>query len=125
MPATTKADSVSADILRKIVRGDLKTGALLPKAEMLAVDYGVNRSVVREALKSLEVQNLVQPRRRRGTEVLDPATSLSARRLISVIASSIPSAGRYGRWWAIASTTSATATIRAGSEISSPRKPLG
>jgi len=75
---TTKADSVSADILRKIVRGDLETGALLPKAEDLAEDYGVNRGVVREALKSLEVQHLVQPRRRRGTEILDPGTSLSA-----------------------------------------------
>ncbi|MDP6942890.1 MAG: GntR family transcriptional regulator [Myxococcota bacterium] len=78
MTVTTKADSVSADILRKIVRGDLETGALLPKAEALAEDYGVNRSVVREAIKSLEVQNLVQPRKRRGTEVLDPATSFSA-----------------------------------------------
>ena len=78
MPVTTKADSVSADILRKIVRGDLAEGALLPKAEDLAEDYGVNRSVVREAIKSLEVQNLVQPRKRRGTEVLDPATSFSA-----------------------------------------------
>ncbi len=78
MPATTKADTVSADILRKIVRGDLETGALLPKAEVLAEDYGVNRGVVREAIKSLEVQNLVQPRKRRGTEVLDPATSFSA-----------------------------------------------
>ena len=78
MPVTTKADSVSADILRKIVSGELATGALLPKAEVLADDYGVNRGVVREALKSLEVQNLVRPRKRRGTEVLDPATSFSA-----------------------------------------------
>jgi DNA-binding FadR family transcriptional regulator len=77
VPTMTKADRVSADILRKIVRGDLVTGALLPKAEVLAEDYGVNRGVVREALKSLEVQNLVQPRKRRGTEVLDPASSFS------------------------------------------------
>ena len=77
MPVTTKADSVSEDILRKIVRGDLAAGALLPKAEVLAEDYGVNRGVVREALKSLEVQNLVQPRKRRGTEVLEPAHSFS------------------------------------------------
>ena len=77
VPATTKADTVSADILRKIVRGELATGALLPKAEVLADDYGVNRGVVREALKSLEVQNLVKPRKRRGTEVLDPSSSFS------------------------------------------------
>lgn len=77
MAMTTKADTVSVDILRRIVRGELATGALLPKAEVLAEDYGVNRGVVREALKSLEVQNLVQPRKRRGTEVLDPAHSFS------------------------------------------------
>ena len=77
MPTTTKADTVSADILRKIVRGELAAGALLPKAEVLAEGYGVNRGVVREALKSLEVHNLVRPRKRRGTEVLDPALSFS------------------------------------------------
>jgi DNA-binding FadR family transcriptional regulator len=77
VPTMTKADAVSADILRKIVRGDLVTGTLLPKAEVLAEDYGVNRGVVREALKSLQVQSLVQPRKRRGTEVLDPASSFS------------------------------------------------
>ena len=77
MAATTKADAVSADILRRIVHGELEAGALLPKAEVLAEDYGVNRGVVREALKSLETQRLVKPRKRRGTEVLDPSSSFS------------------------------------------------
>jgi DNA-binding FadR family transcriptional regulator len=77
MRGERKADRVADDLLRRIVRGELEVGVLLPKEDELASRYDVNRSVVREAIKLLEVHRLVRPVRRRGTEVLDPKASLS------------------------------------------------
>lgn len=75
--AERKADVVSRDLLEQIVRGDLAVGSLLPREAELAAAYGVNRSVVREAIKLLEVHRLVRPTRRLGTVVLDPMASLT------------------------------------------------
>jgi DNA-binding FadR family transcriptional regulator len=75
--ATRKADLVADDLMRRIVRGEVPVGSLLPRENELAERYGVNRGVIREAIKLLEVHRLVRPQRRRGTEVLDPITSLS------------------------------------------------
>lgn len=72
-----KADIVAQDLLSRIVTGDLEVGSLLPKEGELAEEYAVNRSVIREAVKLLEVHRLVRPVRRRGTEVLSPVASLS------------------------------------------------
>ncbi len=72
-----KADLVADDVMRRIARGELPVGSTLPKEDELASHYGVNRSVIREAVKLLEVHLLVRPVRRRGTEVLDPMRSLS------------------------------------------------
>jgi DNA-binding FadR family transcriptional regulator len=72
-----KADKVAEDILRRIVAGDLEVGSLLPKEAVLAESFGVNRSVVREAVKQLEAHRLVQPIKRRGTVVLNPLQSSS------------------------------------------------
>ena len=74
---TRKADRVAQDLLRRIVGGEVAVGELLPKEAELAERYEVNRSVVREAIKLLEVHRLVRPIRRRGTEVLDPVASMS------------------------------------------------
>ncbi|UJR78660.1 FadR/GntR family transcriptional regulator [Sandaracinus amylolyticus] len=75
--ATRKADLVAHDLLQRVVSGDIAVGSLLPREDELATRYDVNRSVVREAIKLLEVHRLVEPTRRRGTEVLDPLRSLS------------------------------------------------
>jgi DNA-binding FadR family transcriptional regulator len=64
-------------LLSRIVTGELEVGGLLPKEAELADHYRVNRSVIREAVKLLEVHQLVRPVRRRGTEVLDPVASPS------------------------------------------------
>jgi len=76
-PVERKADRVAADLMRRIVAGELRAGSLLPKESELAEAFGVNRSVVREAVKQLEVHRLVRPIKRRGTEVLDPLRSPS------------------------------------------------
>jgi len=72
-----KADEVSRELLARIVGGELEPDSLLPKEEELEAEFGVARSVVREAVKILEVHKLVRPVRRRGTVVLDPRASLS------------------------------------------------
>ncbi|MBK7396939.1 MAG: FadR family transcriptional regulator [Myxococcales bacterium] len=77
IPDPRKADVVARDLLDQISHGVLAVGAILPKEDELATRYAVNRSVVREAIKLLEVHKLVQPVRRRGTVVLDPNASLS------------------------------------------------
>jgi GntR family transcriptional repressor for pyruvate dehydrogenase complex len=92
--STRKADRVAEDLLRRIVIGDLEIGALLPKEAELAAHYDVNRSVVREAIKLLEVHRLVRPVRRRGTEVLDPLRSMSPEVLRAMIS---PTPGRVDR----------------------------
>ncbi|MCZ7680597.1 MAG: GntR family transcriptional regulator [Sandaracinaceae bacterium] len=92
--ADRKADLVARDLLRRIVAGELPVGSLLPKEAELAERYDVNRSVVREAIKLLEVHMLVRPVRRRGTEVLDPMASMSPEVLRAMIA---PSPGRVDR----------------------------
>jgi DNA-binding FadR family transcriptional regulator len=75
--AARKADVVARDLLERVVSGELPVGSILPREAELATRYGVNRSVVREAVKLLEVHRLVLPTRRRGTEVLEPLRSLS------------------------------------------------
>lgn len=93
-PTDRKADRVAQDLLRRIVSGALEVGSVLPKEAELAETYGVNRSVIREAIKLLEVHRLVRPVRRRGTEVLDPMASMSPEVLRAMLA---PSPGRVDR----------------------------
>jgi GntR family transcriptional repressor for pyruvate dehydrogenase complex len=82
-----KADHVANDLLDRIVRGELEVGSLLPKEAELATRYEVNRSVVREAVKLLEVHRLLRPKRRVGTEVLDPLASMSPEVLRAMLVS--------------------------------------
>lgn len=72
-----KADVVARALMGRIVGGTYAVGAVLPREEDLAREHGASRSVIREAIKLLEVHRLVRPVRRRGTEVLDPMRSLS------------------------------------------------
>lgn len=67
---------------------------MLPKEDELAEAYGVNRGVVREAVKLLEVHRLVRPVRRRGTEVLEPLRSMSPEVLAAML---VPSPGKVDR----------------------------
>ena len=93
-PPARKADVIADDLLRRIVRGEHAVGSVLPKEAELAAHYAVNRSVVRDAIKLLEVHRLVRPVRRRGTEVLDPYTSLSPEVLRAML---VPAPGEVDR----------------------------
>jgi DNA-binding FadR family transcriptional regulator len=72
-----KADVVARALLDRIVHKHIAVGAVLPTESEIATEFDVNRSVVREAIKLLEVHRLVRPVRRRGTVVLDPLASMS------------------------------------------------
>jgi DNA-binding FadR family transcriptional regulator len=86
MLAPRKADEVAQDLLDRIVSGEIPPGAVLPREADLAERYKVNRSVVREANKLLEVHRLVRPTRRRGTVVLDPLRSVTPAVLRAMLA---------------------------------------
>lgn len=89
--AERKADVVARDLLARIVAGEHPVGSLLPREAELAAAYGVNRSVVREAVKLLEVHRLVRPTRRLGTVVTDPMASLTPEVLHAMLVSQSPS----------------------------------
>ena len=60
---------VAAQIQRLIAEGRLKPGDKLPPERELAEIFGVSRSSVRDAIRVLEVQGLVEPRHGDGTLV--------------------------------------------------------
>lgn len=94
LPAMRKADVVADDLLGGIVSGRIAVGSTLATEDQLAAAYSVNRSVVREAIKLLEVHGLVRPVRRRGTRVLDPMASISPKVLQCMLQ---PAGGRIDR----------------------------
>lgn len=60
-----------AEVLRqRIMRGIWKPGELLPTLDVLMAEFKVARVTVREAVKILESEGLLEPRRGRGTIVL-------------------------------------------------------
>jgi len=62
-----KTGEVIADRLRRqIVRGDLQVGDRLPSEEELTAHFGIARTTLREALRILESQQLIEIRRGRG-----------------------------------------------------------
>jgi GntR family transcriptional regulator len=63
---------VEADIRRAVTDGAMPVGSRLPNEEDLAKDYGVSRSVVRQALHNLEIDGVVVRERAKGTFIAPP-----------------------------------------------------
>ncbi len=57
-------------LARRILSGEIKPDESLPREAELCVEYGVSRTVIREAAKILESKGLLRIRSRRGTQVL-------------------------------------------------------
>ncbi|MFT4227146.1 MAG: FCD domain-containing protein [Micropruina sp.] len=68
-PKTSLHASVVDDLGARIARGDLATGSTMTLDE-LATQYGVSRTVIREAVRELQSLGMVDSRRRVGSEVL-------------------------------------------------------
>lgn len=74
------ADQIAADLRRRIETGEYRPGDLLPRIRDLATELGVDPDRVRAAYLALREERLVEPRRGRGTVVLDPAGRRRLRR---------------------------------------------
>ncbi|MBA4491689.1 FadR/GntR family transcriptional regulator [Paracoccus sp. S1E-3] len=74
-PAGPRRPRVLPDVVRSlaagILSGRIEPGAALPREADLSVEYGVSRTVIREALKTLAAKGLVSIRSRVGTVVND------------------------------------------------------
>lgn len=55
---------------RGIVAGTIPEGSILPGDQELTARYGVSRTVLREAMKTLAAKRLIEPKARVGTRVL-------------------------------------------------------
>ncbi len=69
--STSRVDNIASDLQTQIVAGKLKPGEKLPSERSLCGVFGVGRTTVREALKSLVVRGVVT-RKGRGVVVADP-----------------------------------------------------
>ncbi|MEM7509127.1 MAG: FadR/GntR family transcriptional regulator [Pseudomonadota bacterium] len=63
------SNEIATELRREIVEGDLNLGMRLPPERTLALQYGVARGTVREALKQLERLHFVERRPGSGTYV--------------------------------------------------------
>lgn len=75
------SEAVAEQIGNLIASGNLKPGDRLPTETELLKQFGVGRSTVREALKSLAMAGLIETRRRGGTFVTENYTGFLNDRL--------------------------------------------
>jgi DNA-binding FadR family transcriptional regulator len=71
----TLADRVTKLLVGQIRRGLYPINARLPTEKFMTEEYGVSRTVVREAISRLKSEGLVETRQGSGTVVLDPKAS--------------------------------------------------
>ncbi len=69
---TTLAEKVIAQLRDDIETGLLKPGMMLPTEPMLTQQFGVSRTVIREAIAALKAEGLLNPRQGAGVFVLAP-----------------------------------------------------
>ncbi|ONH26407.1 FadR/GntR family transcriptional regulator [Pseudofrankia asymbiotica] len=73
-------ETLAADLRRRIIRGQLTAGDVLPTESALMQHYGVARPTLREAFRILESESLIEIRRgKAGARVLGPSRDVSAR----------------------------------------------
>jgi len=78
MTGTRSLTQQTTDALRaKIAEGPMKPGDRLPTEKELEAEFGVSRTVIREAVAVLKADGLVEPRRGAGIFVVDPLASRS------------------------------------------------
>lgn len=73
----TLVAQVSDALRQKILSEGLKPGDKLPSEARIAEQFGVSRTVVREAVATLRADGLVEPRRGAGVFVIEPSPEAS------------------------------------------------
>lgn len=68
----TRAEEIASELAGKIVAGEITPGERLPSEQRLTAEYGVSRTVVREALHRLQSQGLVHTKVGSGSYALTP-----------------------------------------------------
>jgi len=63
LPRPRLSDQIRDELKRMILHGDLKRGVKLPTEEQLAAQLKVSKVSVREALRNLETEGLIEKRR--------------------------------------------------------------
>ena len=91
----TLADHIAEQLRTEILSGNYALGGALPTQRQLAADFGASTNVVREALRTLQADGLIEVRHGAGTfvsnlpdesnlEAMDPTTLLEARCMLEV-----------------------------------------
>lgn len=70
--ASTLAAEVTSQIERRILNGSLLPGSRLPSERALAHQFGVSRTVIREAVRALSARNLLEVKSGHGTIIRYP-----------------------------------------------------
>lgn len=68
---TRLADTIAAELEKRILEGSLKAGDRLPSERELAIDLGVSRPSLREAMQKMVSKGLLSTRHGGGTYVTD------------------------------------------------------
>lgn len=68
-------EEIAAQMIAQIHDGTLKPGDRLPSERTLAEKYGVSRTAIREALRSMEMMGCVESRVGEGTFIKSPSLS--------------------------------------------------
>jgi len=61
--------NIVEQIKKRLINGSLQPGEVLPSEENLSKIFGVSRSSIREALQILEIQGVVDRKKRSGTVI--------------------------------------------------------
>ena len=75
----TLADRITLVLAEQLRSGVYPVNARLPTEKKMAEEFGVSRTVVREAISRLKSEGLVETRQGSGTAVLDPRSSAAFR----------------------------------------------
>jgi len=74
-----------AEQLQAHIVNELKPGDMLPPERELVQKFGVSRSSIRDAIRTLETVGLLEPRQGVGTVVRDPSTDVVVAPVASVV----------------------------------------
>lgn len=73
IPVRALSDTVAQQLLKQIEKGAFPHGGKLPTEAMLAEEFGVSRTVIREAISRLKNEGVVEPRQGSGVFVVERA----------------------------------------------------
>ncbi|WP_459976700.1 FadR/GntR family transcriptional regulator, partial [Mycobacterium avium] len=79
-PVERAAEVIAGQIRRRIIRGELGEGEALPTENELLIQFGVSRPTLREAIRVLESESLIEVKRgsRGGIRVSVPRVEIAA-----------------------------------------------